>query len=102
MSKLTPIHIRRLLRLAESYGEPALIAAVTRAQEYRRFDSRAVERILEREYPLLDDAGIAPLGGIGPILLGEVEPGSLDDYRRLDQDATDSETTDNSEETHGS
>jgi transposase len=102
MNKLTPIHIRRLLRLAESYGEPELIAAVTRAQQYRRFDSRAVERILEREYPLLDDSAVAPLGGIGPILLGEVEPGSLDEYRRLDQDAGESKTTDDSEETHGS
>ncbi len=32
MNRLTPIHIRRLIRLAESYGEQALVAAVTRAQ----------------------------------------------------------------------
>jgi len=39
---------------------------------------------LERDYPLLDDAPLAPLGGIGPVVLGEVEPGSLDDYSDLD------------------
>ncbi|KKK88991.1 hypothetical protein LCGC14_2737610, partial [marine sediment metagenome] len=100
---LTPIHIRRLLRLVESYGEKALIAATGRAQEYRRFDARAVERILERNYPLLDDAPIAPLGGVGPILLGEVEPGSLDDYSRLDSNpvSTEADPKDDSEEPHG-
>ena len=103
MNRLTPIHIRRLLRLAESYGEEALTAAVSRAQEYRRFDARAVERILERHYPLLDDAPFSPLGGIGPILLGEVEPGSLDDYSRLDSNPTSNEDDhkDDSEENHG-
>jgi transposase len=104
MNKLTPIHIRRLLRLAESYGEQALIDAVIRAQEYRRFDARAVERILERNYPLLDDDPIAPLGGVGPILLGEVEPGSLDDYGQFDStpDSIENDHKDDSEEPHGS
>ncbi|MBA7699458.1 hypothetical protein ES703_108155 [subsurface metagenome] len=103
MNRLTSIHIRCLLRLAESYGEKALISAVSRAQEYRRFDARAVERILERHYPLLDDAPFAPLGGVGPILLGEVEPGSLDDYSRLDSNPTSDgpEHKDDSEENHG-
>ena len=103
MNRLTPIHIRCLLRLAESYGEKAFMAAVRRAQEYRRFDARAVERILERHYPLLDDVPYAPLGGIGPILLGEVEPGSLEDYSRLDSNPTSTEVEhkDDSEENHG-
>ena len=103
MNRLTPIHIRCLLRLTESYGEKALIAAVSRAQEYRRFDARAVERILERHYPLLDDAPIAPLGGVGPLLLGEVEGGSLEDYSRLDSNPTSDEDNhkDDSEENHG-
>ena len=98
------LHIRRLLRLADSYGEEALIAAVSRAQEYRRFDAHAVARILERNYPLLDDAPLAPLGGVGPILLGEVEAGSLDDYSRLDSNPTSTEADhkDDSEENHGS
>ncbi len=104
MNRLTPIHIRRLLRLAESYGEQALIAAATRAQEYRRFDAHAVERILERNYPLLDDAPLTPLGGVGPLLLGEVEPGSLDDYSGLDSNpvSSEAEPKDDSEENHGS
>ncbi len=103
MNRLTPIHIRALLRLSESYGEQALLAAVTRAQEYRRFDAHAVERILERHYPLLDDAPLVPLGGVGPIVLGEVEPGSLDDYSQLDSKPTSAETqhNDDSEENHG-
>jgi hypothetical protein len=85
MKGLTPIHIRTLLRLAESYGEQALTEAVSRAQEYRRFDARAVGRILERDYPLLEDAPLAPLGGMGPLLLGEVEPGCLEQYSTLDR-----------------
>jgi len=103
MNKLTPIHIRALLRLSESYGEQALIAAVTRAQEYRRFDAHAVERILERHYPPLDDAPLVPLGGVGPIVLGEVEPGSLDDYSQLDSKPASAEEkhNDDSEEKHG-
>jgi len=103
MNRLTPIHLRALLRLLDSYGEQALLAALTRAQEYRRFDSRAVERILQRHYPLLDNAPLAPLGGVGPIVLGEVQPGSLDDYGRLDSKPASDETEnkDNSEDYHG-
>jgi len=103
MNRLTPIHIRSLLRLAEVYGEQALSAAVARAQEYRRFDAHAVKRILERDFPLLDDAPLAPLGGIGPIVLGEVEPGSLDDYSCLDGEPDSPETghSDDQEDPHG-
>jgi len=103
MNRLTPIHIRSLLRLAEAYGEQALSAAVARAQEYRRFDAHAVKRILERDFPLLDDAPLAPLGGIGPVVLGEVEPGSLDDYSCLDGEPDSPETghSDDQEDPHG-
>ena len=103
MNRLTPIHIRSLLRLAEAYGEQALSAAVARAQEYRRFDAHAVKRILERDFPLLDDAPLAPLGGIGPVVLGEVEPGSLDDYSCLDgePDAPETGHSDDQEDPHG-
>jgi len=103
MNRLTPIHIRSLLRLAEAYGEQAFSAAVTRAQKYRRFDAHAVERILERDYPLLDEAPLAPLGGIGPVVLGEVQPGSLDDYSDLDGTAESPQTghTDDREDPHG-
>lgn len=101
MNRLTPIHIRTLLRLAESYGEQALMAAVSRAQEYRRFDARAVQRILEREYPLVEDAPLATLGGVGPLLLGEVEPGSLEEYGKLDSETNDTEQKHNEEDPHG-
>jgi transposase len=103
MKGLAPIHIRALLRAVESYGEQPFVTAVTKAQDYRRFDAHAVQRILERDYPLLDHAPIAPLGGLGPILLGDVEPGSLDDYGRLDTQPTSTHDQDNdSEENNGS
>jgi transposase len=104
MKRLTPIHIRFLLRLAESYGEQALTEAVSRAQQYRRFDARAVGRILERSYPLLQDAPLAPLGGVGPLLLGEVEPGSLEQYSTLDRGPSSAQQNpdpDPQEEPHG-
>ena len=104
MNKLAHIHLRALLRLAESYGEQALLAATTRAQEYRRFDAWAVARILERHYPLIDDEPLAPLRGAGPIVLGEVEPGSLNDYSHLDGKpaSEEIENKDDSEENNGS
>ena len=103
MNRLTHIHLRALLRLSQSFGERAFLAAVTRAQDYRRFDAWAVGRILERHYPLLDKAPLAPLGGAAPIVLGEVEPGSLDDHSRLDGNPASEETenTDDSEENNG-
>lgn len=84
MKGLAPVHVRALLRLAESYGEEAFHQAVTRALGYRRFDAHAVGRILERHATLLDDEPLAPLGGVGAVLLGDVETGSLDSYAHLD------------------
>jgi transposase len=88
MKSLAPVHIRALLRLADLYGEQAFIAAANRAQHYRRFDARAVERILERDHGPVDDAPLTPLGGFGPALVGDVDQGSLDDYGHLDAQAT--------------
>lgn len=108
MKALAPIHIRALLRLAQSYGEKAFLEAASRAQHYRRFDARAVERILERHYPLIDDDSLAPLDGVGAVLIGEVESGSLDDYSNLDHQSDSTEDHDNtnnddhSEDSHGS
>jgi hypothetical protein len=84
MKSLAPVHLRALLRLADSYGEEAFLEAAARAQDYRRFDAHAVERILERHVPSLDDDSVALLGGAGSIALGGVEGGSLDDYSSLD------------------
>ena len=81
---LAPIHYRSLVRLSERYGEPAFHEAALRAQQYRRFDAGAVERILMHDHPLPEHEQPAPLTGLGPLVLGEVEPGSLDTYARLD------------------
>lgn len=86
MKTLTPVHIRALLRLAEAYGEEAFLAAATRAQTYRRFDARAVQRILETDLGAPQFDPDPPLGGVGPIRIGDVESGSLDDYGHLDRD----------------
>jgi hypothetical protein len=80
------------LPLTQAYGEQAFLAAVTRTQKFRRFDAHAVERILERDYPALDDAPLAPLRGIDPVVLGEVEPGSLDDYSDFDAESDSPQT----------
>lgn len=84
MKALAPIHIRALLRLADRFGQDELVRAVERTQSFRRFDAKAVEAILEQTATEIDDT-LAPLGGIGPAVLGEVETGSLDAYRALDQ-----------------
>ena len=52
----------------------------------------------------MDDAPLAPLGGIGPIILGEVDAGSLEDYSQLDEEPTShpDKHSDDSEDSHGS
>jgi transposase len=83
MKGLAPIHFRALLRLAERYDQASFLQAATRAQEYRRFDARAVERILESQGAVpLDEP--PPLGGLGAVLLADVDSGSLDVYSALD------------------
>jgi transposase len=86
MKTLAHVHFRSLLRLCDHYGQEAFLAAATRAQEYRRFDAGAVERILEQTHPLADGDQIAPLSGAGPAVLGQVEPPSLDAYAHLDRE----------------
>ncbi len=82
---LAPIQLRALLRLCDRYGQDDFVVAAKRAQEYRRFDAGAVERILERDCPLPPDSDTQPpLGGAGPALLGEVEPPSFDGFKNLD------------------
>lgn len=86
MKSLAPIHFRRLLRLAEIYGQDAFVAAATRAQSFRRFDAIAVERILARDNPEPAGDPPGPLGGNGAAALGEIDPGSLELYGHLDED----------------
>ena len=105
-NRLAPIHFRALFRLAESYGLEAFRSATLRAQSFRRFDAHAVQRILETDHPLLElGADTAPLGGIGAVLLGDVESGSLDSYGEFDTKPADdfiTTSSDNKEEPHGS
>lgn len=81
---LAPIQYRALVRLVDGYGEPAFLAAAERAQHFRRFDAHAVRRILEQDAPLPEHDRPAPLTGLGPLVLGEVEAASLDGYAALD------------------
>jgi transposase len=97
MKALAPVHVAHLLRLVDRFGEPAFLAAATKAQEHRRFSSRAVERILEREHEaaLEENLPVTNLPGSSAALaLGEVESGSLDDYDHLDRDDASSEDDD--------
>jgi hypothetical protein len=84
MKSLAPVHLRALLRLLDSYGEEAFLLAMTRAQEFRRFDAQAVKRILQQLDPLAEFPPVSPLGAVGPVLLEGIEPGCLDDYGSLD------------------
>jgi hypothetical protein len=86
MKTLAPVHLRKLLQLAVVYGQEAFIRAVTRAQAFRRFDARAVERILARDNPEPAGDQPGPLGGNGATALGEVDHGSLSGYGHLDKD----------------
>jgi transposase len=86
MKTLAPVHVRRLLHLLDRYGEEAFLGAARRAQEHGRYDAVAVQRILESTHPLPEGDTIAPLNGLGPIAIGELEPGSLERYGHLDAD----------------
>jgi transposase len=85
MKNLAPVHIRALLRLLDSYGEPAFLQAVLRAQQFHRYDSYAVKRILQQLDPLAELPPVSPLGAVGPVLLDGIEAGCLDDYGSLDR-----------------
>lgn len=76
---LANIHVRELLRLSSTYGEEAFVEAATRAQEHHRFKSQTVALILEKEHPLPPEDLSTPLGGLGAIVLGEVDEPSLDE-----------------------
>jgi len=108
MKSLTPIHLRALLRLCDRYGEEAFLAAATRAQDFRRFDALAVERILEHAHPataadLALAEPVAPLSGQGAVALGQVDCGSLDSFAALDAAAASSKDSNPKEgDPHGS
>jgi hypothetical protein len=97
MKSLAHIHLKALWRLAETHGDAHFLAAATRAQDYRRYSAQAVGRILDRidplpaEPPLPVDAATRARA-----TLGEVDPGSLDQYGHLDT-TTPSQTSSASE-----
>lgn len=99
MKSLAHIHLKALWRLAETHGDAHFLAASTRAQDYRRYSAQAVGRILDRidplpaEPPLPVDAATRARA-----TLGEVDPGSLEQYGHLDT-TTPSETSSASEST---
>jgi len=84
LKTIAPLHLNALLRLADTYGQDAFLAAATRVQKFRRFSHYAVERILKKKYPLVPEDSAAPGTGIGSILVSEVEDGDMDDYSGLD------------------
>ena len=87
MKSLASVHLNALLRLAAEYGDEAFLTATSRAQDYRRFSSLGVRRILERDYPLADFASsIVPLGESARAvsLIAEVEPASFESFAHLD------------------
>lgn len=88
MKTLAHVHFRALLRLADGYGEAAFLVAAVRAQTYRRFDATAVRRILERDHPLAEPP-VAPLARGAAALGDEVDPPSLESFRKLEEGGRD-------------
>lgn len=102
MKSLAPIHVRKMLRLCDGYGEQAFLTAARRAQEYRRFDALAIARILQDAHPEVADElaqgePVTPLSGHGPVALGEVDCGSLESFAPLDDAAATTSTSDTKE-----
>ena len=86
VKSLVHVHLRKLLVLAERYGEPALLAAAETAHQAGLHTANSVERILERDFQEVEEpAPIVPLEAETRVvtLLGEVESGSHD-YAHLD------------------
>ena len=108
-NSLAHVHLSRLTRLADRYGEEAFLRAATSIQELRRFDSLDVQRLLEREHPLPPEHDpVPPVGAAARALavLGDVDPGSLEDYAALDdtsasKPAPEAEARDEGEVDHG-
>jgi transposase len=83
MTTLTPIHLHALERLASLYGEAALREALAIATAYRNFNTRAIERILQRAHPTVVPEPAVPAVTPRPEALGaldDVDPGSPQEY----------------------
>ena len=86
MKTLAPVHLRKLLRLAEQYGPDTFQVAAQRAQTFRRFDALAVARILEQENAERLDEDVAPMAGAAAGTFDDVEAGTLEGFGHLDED----------------
>lgn len=84
MKTFAPMHIRALFRLCGDYGQEPFVQAAMHAQQFRRFNAHAVKRILEQRLPDAPLEPVAPLTGDGASVLGNVDPGSIDDFAALD------------------
>jgi transposase len=108
MKSLASIHLRAMLRQCDRFGQEAFLTAARRAQDYRRFDALAIERILERAHPataaeMAQAEPIGPLTGQGAAALGEVDCGSLESFAPLDEVAATTKTPNPTEtNSHGS
>lgn len=83
MMTLTPIHLGKVDKLADLYGDAAMQAALERATLYRNFNSMALERILQRAYPhVLPEPPVDPIAASPGALaaLDDVDSGAPDDY----------------------
>jgi transposase len=83
MKALAPIHLHRIERLVDLYGELQVARAIERAMAYRNFNALAVSRILERTHPnVVAEPPVEPLSASPEVLgaLDDVEPGSPRDY----------------------
>lgn len=89
MKGLVHVHLAALVRLADHHGDEPFLRAATRVQEHRRYDWHAVRRLLEREAPPPEEP-IPPVGAAARALvaLGDVDPGTFDDYAGLDRRAS--------------
>ncbi len=84
MKSFLGVHLRALIRLADRYGSEHFVAAAEHAQTHRRFDARAVERILQQRHGDGQEPPVAPLGNCGPDLVPDPDAGHLGSYGRLD------------------
>lgn len=109
MNALVPIHLRKIEKLVELYGEAEVRKAIQRAREYRNFSAVSLERILALWHPDIVEAPEAEPLKPDPAALGaldDVESGSPQEYTLDSDDPTETERprqteTETEEDTHG-
>jgi len=81
---LASIHLNALVRLAEQYGDKALIEAGRHAMLHKRFSADSVKSILEQGCPEKPEQLSLPLNGLGGAIVGDVEESDLEEFAMLD------------------